>query len=295
MNQEKIGKFLAECRKNKNMTQEELAELLNVSNKSVSRWENGKTMPDYSLLKDLCKILEIDVNEFLSGERIKKEEIETRRIDNLDMILNEYYKMKKQKKVFTIIAILMGYFILQCIIVLVLVFFIGLGFNDKYDITTDTSKYNEVIGEKAKKEYKSKWGMSEEILPKSIKDLNVLDFKMVYYDPWDANYLSYLVIDYDEEEYNKEVNRLNNIGIEDYIGYYSVTGFSKYNLLAMEADDYQGFVYAITDGKSKIIYVELIFCNYYMDIKYEEQIPLEYLPDGFDATIDNKYAKEKGY
>ncbi|MEG0365433.1 MAG: helix-turn-helix transcriptional regulator, partial [Coprobacillus sp.] len=48
MNQQKIGKFIAESRKNKNMTQEELAQHLNVSNKSVSRWETGKNMPDYS-------------------------------------------------------------------------------------------------------------------------------------------------------------------------------------------------------------------------------------------------------
>ncbi len=52
MNQEKIGKFITTCRKEKNLTQEELAEKLNVSNKSVSRWENGKNMPDYSILND---------------------------------------------------------------------------------------------------------------------------------------------------------------------------------------------------------------------------------------------------
>ena len=60
----------------------------------------------------------------------------------------------------------------------------------------------------------------------------------------------------------------------------------------MNSDSYYGFIYAIGDGKSKIIYVELIFCNYYMDIKYNEQIPNKYLPDGFDATIDNKYQKK---
>ena len=56
MNQEKIGVFIAKCRKDKNLTQEQLAEKLGVSNKSISRWENGKTMPDYSILKDLCSI-----------------------------------------------------------------------------------------------------------------------------------------------------------------------------------------------------------------------------------------------
>ena len=60
----------------------------------------------------------------------------------------------------------------------------------------------------------------------------------------------------------------------------------------MESDAYQGFVYAITDGKSKIIYVEIIFCNYFMDINYEEQIPNNYLPDGFDATSNNTYREK---
>ena len=67
MNQEKIGVFIAKCRKDKKLTQEQLAEKLGVTNKSISRWENGKTMPDYSILKDLCNILQIDVNEFLAG------------------------------------------------------------------------------------------------------------------------------------------------------------------------------------------------------------------------------------
>ena len=292
MDQEKIGRFITECRKSKNMTQEDLALKLNVSNRSVSRWENGKTMPDYSLLNDLCSVLDIDVNELLKGERIKKEDIEETRIENLDVILKEYYKMKTQKIVFIIISGILGYLLIQVLLSLLIIYLIGLGFNDKYEITTDTNKYNEVIGENAQEKYKNKWGMEEDILPKDISNLNVLDFKMVYYNPWDANYLSYLVIDYSEEEYNKEIERLNNIGIEEYKGYYGVTGFSKYELVAMNSDSYQGFVYAITDGNSKIIYVEIIFCNYFMDIKYEEQIPIEYLPDGFDAKMDNQYMKD---
>ena len=54
MDQIKIGKFILDCRKKKNLTQEQLAEKIGVTSKSISRWENGKTMPDYSLLKDLC-------------------------------------------------------------------------------------------------------------------------------------------------------------------------------------------------------------------------------------------------
>ena len=68
MNQEKIGKFIAKCRKDKNLTQDQLAEKLGVSNKSISRWENGKTMPDVSLFKPLCDELDIAINDLLSGE-----------------------------------------------------------------------------------------------------------------------------------------------------------------------------------------------------------------------------------
>ena len=67
---------------------------------------------------------------------------------------------------------------------------------------------------------------------------------------------------------------------------------SWYELLAMYADEYYWFVYALTDWKSKIIYVELIFCNYFMDLKYEEYIPREYLLDWFDARMENDYRKK---
>lgn len=185
-----------------------------------------------------------------------------------------------------IILIVIGIVIASLLISFGAILLLSSGFNDKYDITTDTAKYNDVIVGK-------KWELSEEIFPKDIKKLNVIDFKHVYYDPWDANYLAYLVIDYNEEEYSKEIERLNDYGINKYIDYYSVKGFSKYELVAMEADSYNGFVYAITDGKSRIIYVELIFCNYYMDIDYEKQIPIEYLPDGFNAKNNNPYQKKK--
>ncbi len=288
MNQEKIGMFIAKCRKDKNLTQEQLAEKLGVSNKSISRWENGKTMPDYSILSDLCNILDFDVNEFLSCEKIKKEEIQVHTIENLDSILKEYYKMKKQKNIFKITAIILGGLLITFILFTLLIYILFGGMN-KSHIITDKAKYQDVIGANAIKDYKDKWGISEEIFPKSIENLNVKDFKMVCLDAWDRQYLSYLVVDYKEDEYNKEIERLTNNGIEDYIGYYNVTGFSKYNLVAMESDSYQGFVYAITDGKSRIIYVEMIFCNYFYDIDYQKEIPNEYLPDGFDAKVNNAY------
>lgn len=73
MNQETIGKFIAACRKDKELTQTQLAEKLNITNRAVSKWETGKSIPDASIMLDLCKILGISVNELLSGERIAME------------------------------------------------------------------------------------------------------------------------------------------------------------------------------------------------------------------------------
>ncbi len=68
MDQIKIGKFIAECRKKNNLTQMQLAEKLNITDRAISKWENGKGMPDSSIMLDLCSILKISVNELLSGE-----------------------------------------------------------------------------------------------------------------------------------------------------------------------------------------------------------------------------------
>ncbi len=73
MDQLKIGKFIAECRKEKKLTQMHLAEQLRITDKAVSKWERGVTMPDTSIMLDLCGILGISVNELLNGERINME------------------------------------------------------------------------------------------------------------------------------------------------------------------------------------------------------------------------------
>ena len=73
MDQIKIGKFIAECRKKNNLTQMQLAEKLNITDRAISKWENGKAMPDSSIMLDLCGELKISVNELLSGEMISME------------------------------------------------------------------------------------------------------------------------------------------------------------------------------------------------------------------------------
>ncbi len=74
MDQIKIGKFIAECRKNKNLTQAQLAEKLNITDRAISKWETGKAMPDSDIMLDLCYILGINVNELLCGEVIDMEQ-----------------------------------------------------------------------------------------------------------------------------------------------------------------------------------------------------------------------------
>lgn len=70
MEQSKIGKFIGQVRKDKNMKQKELADILNVTSKTISRWETGKYMPDLSLFTEISDALDITVNELLQGERI---------------------------------------------------------------------------------------------------------------------------------------------------------------------------------------------------------------------------------
>ena len=68
MNQVKVGKFIAECRKNNNLTQKQLAEKLNITDRAISKWENGRSLPDSSIMLELCDILKINVNDLLNGE-----------------------------------------------------------------------------------------------------------------------------------------------------------------------------------------------------------------------------------
>ena len=81
MDQIKIGKFIAECRKKQNLTQAQLAEKLDITDRAISKWETGKAMPDSDIMLDLCDILGIKVNELLCGEMIE--------IEHKDEQLNE--------------------------------------------------------------------------------------------------------------------------------------------------------------------------------------------------------------
>ena len=91
MNQVKIGRFIAETRKNVGLTQMQLAERLNITDKAISKWERGITMPDSSIMLELCDILKITVNDLLSGEKIS--------MDNYNKELeSKLIEMVKQKE-----------------------------------------------------------------------------------------------------------------------------------------------------------------------------------------------------
>jgi len=118
MDQIKIGKFILNCRKEKGLTQEQLAEKLGVTSKSISRWENGNTMPDYSLLKDLCNELDINVNELLSGEKIKGNAYMNKSEENLIKLRKQIDKRKKVLAIisYVFIAIIIIVFILNIVL-----------------------------------------------------------------------------------------------------------------------------------------------------------------------------------
>ena len=96
MEQSRVGQFITKKRKEKNLTQEQLAERLNVSNKTISKWECGKCMPDYSLVKALCKELDISIGELLEGKEYEKGTQSTQN-DQLMKLVKDMEQLKKEK------------------------------------------------------------------------------------------------------------------------------------------------------------------------------------------------------
>lgn len=112
MNQEKIGKFIAKCRKDKKMTQSELAEKLGVTDKSIGNWENGRNMPDLSLFKPLCDELGITINDLMSGEKIIKEKYQEKFEENIVNTIDYSTKrINKYSHVIGLLLVIFGLFI----------------------------------------------------------------------------------------------------------------------------------------------------------------------------------------
>ncbi len=109
MDQIAIGKFIAKKRKEQNLTQEQLAQILSVSNKTISKWENGKCMPDYAVVKNLCDELKITLSELMDGEEADDKSVRVYDDEQILDLLRRTQELEKQKTMMTgIILIVMG-------------------------------------------------------------------------------------------------------------------------------------------------------------------------------------------
>lgn len=122
MNQEKIGKFISEKRREKHLTQSELAEKLGITDRAISKWENGVCLPDAGTMPELCKILDITINDLFSGEKVDTKKNEKK----LEQNLLEMTKMKEEKdkqllNLEIIIGIVLVTFFLGVIIITLLI------------------------------------------------------------------------------------------------------------------------------------------------------------------------------
>ena len=106
MDQLKIGKFIAECRKNVGLTQKQLAEKLGITDRAVSKWETGKALPDSSIMLELCRILGITVNDLLNGEKISMEN--NNQVNEQLLIEMSKEIERKNKTVWTSMWVIMG-------------------------------------------------------------------------------------------------------------------------------------------------------------------------------------------
>lgn len=104
-----IGKFIAKKRKKQNLTQEQLAERLGISNKTVSKWETGKCMPDYAVVKSLCEELKVTVSEPMDGEEAGDKSVRAYDDEQILDLLRRTQELEKQKVMMTgVILIVMG-------------------------------------------------------------------------------------------------------------------------------------------------------------------------------------------
>ena len=116
MDQEKIGKFIAACRKEKGLTQAALAEQLGITDRAVSKWETGKSLPDSSIMIDLCELLSINVNDLLKGERVMT--------DNLNKVSEELIlslKEQAEQKDKQLLSLEIGFGIVAMIVALIMI------------------------------------------------------------------------------------------------------------------------------------------------------------------------------
>ena len=129
MDQIKIGKFIADCRKDKQLTQKALAEKLGITDRAISKWENGRGLPDSSIMLELCNELDISVNELLSGEKLATEDYQKDAEKNLVALKQSDENMEHK---FQMISRLMmiGYAVLGMCAVIIFGYHLYLNYTD---------------------------------------------------------------------------------------------------------------------------------------------------------------------
>lgn len=130
MDQEKIGRFIATCRKKQNLTQMQLAQMLNITDRAVSKWERGKSLPDYAIMLKLCDILKISVNDLLSGEVVSMENYNQELENNLLEMIKQKEDADKRLLLIEIVMVIIA--IIPIIIAIILVHTITM--NESYQI-----------------------------------------------------------------------------------------------------------------------------------------------------------------
>ena len=109
MNQTAIGSYIAHKRREQNLTQEQLAQQLGVSNKTISKWENGKCMPDYSLIQKLCEALDVTLPELMDGEDAAENSVRVYDDEQILDLLRRTQELERQKKIlYGLVLIVLG-------------------------------------------------------------------------------------------------------------------------------------------------------------------------------------------
>lgn len=192
------------------------------------------------------------------------------------------------KMLFIVVGLILivGLFYAGCFVV-GMTLFAETSFGARKKTYSDIEKYTDYIGAEAVDNFSNKWGMDESIFPEKILDsMEVDNYNLTYYNPWDAEYVGYLTITYSDDEYEKELERLSQKEQDEYIGLFDVSSAPDgYTVLAMDSDSDWGLVYAITPdvNDTTITYVEVIFPGK-LHMKLNKYLPQQYQLKDMDVS-----------
>ncbi len=305
MNQIKIGNFIAECRKSKGLTQQELADKLGLTAKAISKWECGKGLPDVSLYEDICAELGISLNEFFAGEHIEENHLMKRADENLESILKDYYKMKHQKNIFltTLIVILSAIIVAIAFVILYILkqfaflgLLLGLDSLKDVDIRNDISQYDKAYYIET---YNGDLDSNLSVFPDTIgNQMTVLQFESsMSTGLFDTD--GYIILEYtlDDTSFADEINRLksleltitnyNNESYTNYVKYQEGTYlYPAYITIDGFGNTYE---YALIDEENnRIICVYLAYLDS-SGFEYTEYLKLDRTDYDSDDTL-KKYS-----